>query len=223
MNINIYYGIEGAKQAHGLVVIIDIFRAATVEAYLLGKGAKYILPVSTKEEAFNYKLQNPNYILVGEMNGLKIEGFDIGNSPLEINSQNIMDKIAVHRSSQGTQGLINALNASEIIFGSFVIHSAVKNYIFKKNPEYISLVAMDGEGSEDYEYAYYLKNELLGKKTNIDTIIKRIVPKASRFLDPDMPEFPREDFDLCLKLDKFSFICSVKKENNIFKTVKKYL
>lgn len=40
MKINKYFGIEGAKRARGITVVIDIFRAATVEAFLLDKSVK---------------------------------------------------------------------------------------------------------------------------------------------------------------------------------------
>lgn len=45
MNIKILHMIEGAKQATGLAVIIDVFRAFTVEAYLMNNGAEKIIPV----------------------------------------------------------------------------------------------------------------------------------------------------------------------------------
>ena len=40
MNIKILHMVEGAKQATGLTVIIDVFRAFTVEAYLMNNDAE---------------------------------------------------------------------------------------------------------------------------------------------------------------------------------------
>ena len=45
MNIQILQLIEGAKAARGLTVIIDVFRAFSVEAYLFAQGAEMIIPV----------------------------------------------------------------------------------------------------------------------------------------------------------------------------------
>lgn len=220
MQIKKYFGIEGAKQSKGLTVIIDIFRAATVSAFLLNKGVAQIIPVSTKEEGFKLKQKDPAIILVGEINGYKIEGFDYGNSPFEINqAKNLQSKTIVHRSSQGTQGIINARNSSAIIFGSFVTASATVSYIQSAKPEIITIIAMDGKGSEDDIYADFLIAKI---KKNKSKDIKEIVsylqkhPGAARFIDPCLPEFPKEDFYLCLDLDRFNFIPFFK-ENRIIK------
>ena len=119
--------VNDAKQAKGVAVVIDILRAATVAAFILGNNAKYIIPVKTKEEAFELKKAHPDYILIGENNGYKIKDFDYGNSPSEIKAIDFTGKVVVHRSSNGTQGLVNAQSADEIIFGSFVTFSAIKN------------------------------------------------------------------------------------------------
>lgn len=217
MKIKKFYGIDGATKATGTTVIIDIFRASTVAAYLLDKNVKYIIPVSTKEEALALKKENPKYILVGEENGYKISGFDIGNSPFEIIKKNLTGKVVVHRSSRGTQGIVNAKNSSEIILGSFVTAETVITYLLKKKPSHISIVAMDEQGSEDDIFANYLINKLQGKKEkNMNTIINLLKthPGAARFLNPSLPEFPEEDFYLCLDLNRFNFLASAIQNND---------
>jgi 2-phosphosulfolactate phosphatase len=217
MKIKKLYGIEGAKKAKGTTIIIDIFRAATVQAYLLAKNVLYIIPVSTKEEALELKKKNPSYIIIGEENGYKIKDFDFGNSPFEIIDKNLSGKIVVHRSSMGTQGIINAKNADEIIVGSFVIANAIKNYLLKKKPNYISIVSLDVKESEDDIFANYIINALEGKiNPDIKTIINSLKnhPASRRFLNPEIKEFPKEDFYLCLDLDKFNFIVMAKKYKN---------
>lgn len=203
------FGVEGAKQASGITVIIDIFRAATVEAFLLEKGVKEIIPVATKEEAFDIKESHPDYVLVGEEQGYRIDGFDFGNSPYEISETYLLkDKTVVHRSSQGTQGIVNATHASEIVFGSFVTTSAIVDYISQKEGEDVSVVAMDGEGSEDDLFADYLIAKLSNKSPkHIEDIIDYLKhhPGGARFLDPNNNDFPEEDFYLCLDLDRFEF------------------
>lgn len=215
MRIKKLFGIEGARQSKGITIIIDIFRAATVSAFLLGKNVQEIIPVSTKEEAFEYKRKNPSCILVGEEMGYKIKGFDYGNSPYEISAaKNLRGKIIVHRSSMGTQGIVSARKATEIIFGSFVSASAIVNYLMNRNNQELSIVALDGPRTEDDVFADYLMGELTGKeRKNIKDIIKYLkqFPRASRFFDPKLPEFPKEDFYLCLDLDRFNFFPLVSK------------
>ena len=55
MNIKILHLIDGAKEAIGCAVIIDVFRAFTVEAFLMNNNAKKIIPVGDKELAYSYK------------------------------------------------------------------------------------------------------------------------------------------------------------------------
>lgn len=214
--IEILYGVEGAKNAKGIVVIIDVFRAASTAAYLLNKGVESIIPVSTKEEAFELKKENPDFILMGEEGGYKISGFELGNSPFDVNEYDLGGKTVVFRTTQGTQGIINAINADEIIFGSFPTAQAIADYINKKNPAIVSLVAMGGSGTketggkggEDDEFAKFLLKKIQGEKPPVDPIIKYLQTHegSRRFLDPNIPEFPSEDFALCLATDIFNFI-----------------
>ena len=69
MKIKLLQGIEGAKKATGISVIIDVFRAFTVEAYLMNNGAKKIIPVGDIKTAYQYKKDHSQYLLIGERNG----------------------------------------------------------------------------------------------------------------------------------------------------------
>ena len=69
------------------VVIIDVFRATSAMCVFLHNGGNKVIPVSTIEEAENYKnkftgLINQNYLVAAERNGKIVPGFDLGNSPL---------------------------------------------------------------------------------------------------------------------------------------------
>lgn len=205
-------GIEGARQATNLTIVIDIMRAATTEAYAFGQGAKYIIPVATKEEAFVLKKENPEYLLMGEIGGYKIEGFDFDNSPFEIAKIDLTGKTLVHRTSSGTQGVVAATSAKEIIFGSFVTCSTIVKYIRAGNHKNISIVAID---SEDDIFANFLEDSLTGKQLNREEVNQNLYihPGTQWFLDTQKPEFPSEDIDYALDFDKFNFICLVKRNN----------
>ncbi|MBA3723751.1 MAG: 2-phosphosulfolactate phosphatase [Candidatus Levybacteria bacterium] len=210
MKVNI---IHDAKQAKGLAVIIDILRAATVEAFILGNNANCIIPVKTSAEAFALREKNPRIVLIGESNGLKIEGFDYGNSPSEIKNVNFEGKIVVHRSSHGTQGLVDAQGADQVIFGSFVTFSAIKKFIEKTNPKVVSLVPTLDEGDDEL-FANYLYRDLYGYDNNFEEVKERTKGLNSIFLDPEHPEFPEEDFHLALTLDTFPFLCITDKKDD---------
>ena len=217
MKIEIFHGISGAKEARGTVIIVDIFRAATTAAFALSKGAKYLIPVTTKEEAFELKRKNPHYLLVGEIEGIKIPGFDYGNSPCEMLKADVKDRIIVHRTTNGTKGIVSAIEAEEIIFGSFSTVSAIKDYLLQVNPEIVSIVALDGPGSEDEKFAFYLEDLIQNKKTNIDYIINYLENYdgwGRRFIDPRYSLYPEEDFYLSLEVDRFDFLVLVVEKNS---------
>mgnify|MGYP003300609545 FL=1 len=134
MNIRILELIEGAQAAKGLTVIIDVFRAMTVEAYVINNGAKDLIPMGSIEDARRYRDEHPGTLLMGERGGKKCEGFDFGNSPTAVKDFDFTGKTVVHTTSAGTQGIANATHASEILTGSMVNARAVAEYIKTHHP-----------------------------------------------------------------------------------------
>lgn len=215
MQIKIPNLIEGGKQAKGLTVVIDVFRAFSVACYVFGNGAEKIIPLGSIDLAYQLKEGNSDYLLIGERGGKKPEGFDYGNSPTQIENIDFSGKTVIQTTTAGTQGIANSANAGgvdEIISGSFVNAKAIVNYIKKQNPENVSLVAMGSAGirkaDEDVLCAEYIKNSLEGKANDFSKIVEHLkgYRSALKFFDPDMDWAPQRDFDFCLSLDKFDFV-----------------
>lgn len=101
-HINELHLIEGAKQARGFTVIIDVFRAFFLECYLYDVGVKEIRPIGTIEEAFQLREITSNSVLLGERHGKKCKIFDFGNSPSAVNREQVQEKIMLHTTSAGT-------------------------------------------------------------------------------------------------------------------------
>ena len=141
MNIQILQLLEGAREAAGLTVIIDVFRAFSTACYAFDKGAEKIIPVDNIEKAYQLKKENPDYLLIGERNEMKPHGFDYGNSPTHLADAQLEGKTIVHTTSSGTQGIAAAERADEIITGSFVNAGAIVRYIHQIQPETVSLSA----------------------------------------------------------------------------------
>lgn len=221
MEITILQLLEGAQKAEGLTVIIDVFRAFSTACYAFGNGIQRIYPVGNLEIAYQLKEKNPEYILVGERNEQKPEGFDFGNSPSQLLQTDLRGKIMVHTTSSGTQGIANAKNAAEIITGSFVNASSIIRYIHKQNPDKISLVCMgyscEYPTDEDTLLAVYIKNELEGNPNDFEAMVEQIRNgDGARFFAPEKQEWaPMADFDLCLSLNRFDFVLKVEQENGI--------
>ncbi len=220
MNVQILQLLEGAKQARGLTVIIDVFRAFSTACYAFDQGVQKIMPVGDINEAYHLKDQNPGFILVGERNEQKPPGFDFGNSPSQLLKGNIKEITIVHTTSSGTQGIANATKADEIITGSFVNAGAIVRYIQKKQPETVSLVCMgyacEYPTDEDTFCAEFIKNELEGYPNDFEKMVAIIRQgSGARFFDPEKQEWaPEADFDLCMKINRFNFVLKVEKENN---------
>ena len=230
MKINILHLIEGAKQAEGLTVIIDVFRAFSLECYLYDMGVKEIRPIGSVEDAFVLNKELPGSVLIGERHGKKCEGFDFGNSPSTVLPEEVKGKTILHTTSAGTQGIVNATGASEIITGSLVNAKAVAEYIKKSQPDTVSLVCMGYAGvrpaAEDELCAEYIKSLVEG--VELPDFEQRIADLqkhgGEHFFDEEQQEvYPKEDFFMCVKYDKFPFVIHVEKDEMGFITRREFV
>lgn len=220
MDISILHLIAGAREATGLTVIIDVFRAFSVGCYVMGNGAKEIIPVGDIEVAYRLKEENPDYVLIGERQGKIQPGFDFGNSPTHIENVDFSGKTVVQTTGAGTQGIVNAVNADEIITGSLVNSKAIARYIKAANPKRVSLVCMGIVGKytadEDTYCAEYIKSLLEGTRFDINAAIDSLKDgNGKRFFDPANSDWsPERDFYLCTDIDRFDFVLRAEKSRH---------
>jgi 2-phosphosulfolactate phosphatase len=216
MDIRILQLIEGAKMAEGITVVIDVFRAFSLESYMMAQGAKTVIPVGDAELAYRLKRENPDMILAGERDGKIMPGFDLGNSPTDLqNGIDVTGKTVIHTTSAGTQGIANAVNASKILCGALVNARATAEYIRSLNPEKVSLVCMGLAAKEPTEEdtlcAEYIKSILLGSTIDLEAGIENLkVTSVAKFFDKTQNDvFPEMDFHYCTQVDKFDFALEV--------------
>jgi len=220
MNIEILDLIEGAKQARGLTVIIDVFRAFSTACYVVRNGGRQIIPVGDVELAYKLKEEHPDYVLMGERKGKMLPGFDYGNSPADIQNVNFSGKTIIQTTSAGTQGFANAKDADELISGSFVNAEAIVSYIKMKAPGQVSLVCMGTwavkPNDEDTLCAEYIAARLNNQKLDHQEIYRKLrnSDTARIFFDPALTWAPEKDFDLCLKIGLCDFVLKAEKEEN---------
>ena len=228
MDVKILHMIEGAKEATGTTVVIDVFRAFSVEAYCLYMGAEKIIPVGDEKLAYELKEKNPDYILAGERHGKILPGFDCGNSPSEIVKLDLKGKTVIHTTSAGTQGIVNANGAKEIIGGSLLCAKSIAEYIKKTGKEDVSLVCMGLEAisqtEEDNLCAEYIKSLLLGYEIDLKGGIENLkVTSGAKFFDKAQNDvFPEADFHMCIEYDKFDFIVKLEKGEDGLDYMRKY-
>jgi 2-phosphosulfolactate phosphatase len=196
-------------------VIIDVFRAFTTDAFVMANGAETIHPVLTVEEARELRRLHPDWLLMGERGGIKVEGFDYGNSPHEIRDVDFTGRTLIQTTGSGTRGIVNAVGADEIILGSFVMAGAIVDYIKEVDPDVVSLVAMGWNGNysaiEDELCAEYLEDCLVGQSPDFRAMRRRIQedPQGAKFFDPSKPQFVEGDFHAAINLNNFDFVLKV--------------
>jgi 2-phosphosulfolactate phosphatase len=217
MKIEISEFVDGARQAKGLAVIIDVFRAFSVECYASDSGAVKIITTGEVSRAFELKKNYLQGVLAGERDEKKILGFDFGNSPTEILKADLTGKTLIHTTTAGTNGLMNAENAEAIVTGSFVNAEAVARYIRTLGPQQVSLVAMGYRAKESAEEdllcAEYIKSLIEGKKDDFEKRISNLrLTSGRRFFQPENIGFsPPTDFFLCTMTNRFNFVLRAEK------------
>lgn len=110
-------------------VVIDVLRWSTVVAQALENGATAVEAYVTPEEALvrAAEIGRLNAVLGGERGNVALPGFDVGNSPLEYTRERVWDRSVVTTTTNGTQGLVAARLAEQVLVGSFVNMEAVAN------------------------------------------------------------------------------------------------
>lgn len=207
---------EGAREARGVVVIIDVFRAFSCEPLLFHLGVKRIILEADPERAIGLKERFPEYILAGEVDEVPIRGGDLGNSPSQILSLGeayFKGKTVIHRTTAGVTGVAAAVDrAEEIILGSFLTAGATAKYLRARGSERVTLVGMGSRAQrpapEDEACADYLEHLLIGKPYDHMLALKRIIDdhEAQKFLTGTRDYLPREDPLFCLQRDVFDFL-----------------
>jgi len=221
LKIRILQGVEGAKRARGLVVIIDVFRAFTLECYLFSAGVERIFPIGSVEEARVLKVRNPAYVLAGERDGRKLPDFDLGNAPSEVKGHTFHGKTVVHTTSAGTQGIANAAGADEILGCSLVNAAATAAYIRRSGAAEVSLVCMGWAGvrktEEDTLCARYIESLLNGTTLDMQAELSLVRQgEGAKFFDPARQDvFPEADFYCCTAVDAFDFVLKLHTDGEI--------
>jgi 2-phosphosulfolactate phosphatase len=218
MQIDVLDHVAGARAARGIAVVVDVFRAFSVAPHAFDVGAARVFPVAEIAEAFELGRRFPGAVLAGERHARKLPGFDAGNSPTEIRSLDLRGKVLVHTTHAGTQGLVNAAAADEVLTGAFVNIAAVWRYLRERSPDRVAIVRMGHEArercAEDDLYADCLRTMLLGGQAPLGEVRERLrsAPAARKFFDPAADWAPLQDFDYCTEVDRFDFVLRLKRE-----------
>ena len=128
-----------------VVVVVDVLRASTTVIAALNNGAERVIPVRSKEEAIEVsKRFTPGSVLLcGERKGIRIKGFDLGNSPTTYDKATVRNRVLIFTSTNGSGMILKAREAEELLIAGFINAGAVVERVIKKGADVV--VACSGK------------------------------------------------------------------------------
>ena len=203
--------LDGARP-DGSVVVIDVLRAFTFEAWAFERGAGRILAVDEPERALRVaRTVLPGSLAAGERGGRPLEGFDLGNSPLALAEHDVSGRTIVHRTSAGTQGLSRTAGADLVLAASFVTAGATARFLREHGIDDVTFVvtgdSLGRDGDEDLACAELIAARAAGDDPEPEPFLSRVATSdAGRMFGPDGPDWaPPEDLRLACEVDRFDF------------------
>jgi 2-phosphosulfolactate phosphatase len=132
-------------------IVIDVLRATTTICHALDAGATEVVPFPTIEEALAMaeKAGRDQVVLGGERRGLKIDGFDLGNSPAEYTAESVGGRRVCLTTTNGTLALHHARLAKRVVVGAIVNLSSVVESVLDE--PVINIVCAGTDGQETLE------------------------------------------------------------------------
>lgn len=137
--------LDPAAVQGAVVVVVDVIRATTTVVEALAHGARAIYPTASTEEAVKLatSLGREDTLLCGERGSLKVEGFDLGNSPAEFAPAVVGGKRVVLSTTNGTTALAAVRELPRVLAGAFANLGALADAV-RGEPDVVVLCAGRG-------------------------------------------------------------------------------
>lgn len=208
-----------ASEARGVTIVIDVIRAFSVAAYAFAGGASDIWLVRTVEEAFALRAQRPDVLLAGEVGGRLIAGFDHNNSPAAMARSDVRGRLVIQRTGAGTQGAVDAVQATRLLCCSLVNARATAHYartLAERDSSPVTLMSTaaqreenDIPAIEDDVCADYLEALLRGRADAQGVLAAGLARLRDSgrlsIFEQGWPDFPPDDVPAFLAVDRFAF------------------
>jgi 2-phosphosulfolactate phosphatase len=193
----------------GAVVALDVFRASNTIIALAAGGARVCLLASV-DQARALKAAHPDWVLLGERQGVRLPGFDGDNSPAAVSRADYRDRRAILTSSNGTQALARLQGAGPVFYASFANAEALTARLRRINPDSVTFMAMGRAGEpalEDDLAARYLAARLAGERPDFAPLRDRLLtsPAAGRLRGLGR----EDDLEFCCRLDSHAVVPQV--------------
>lgn len=205
------------------VVVVDILRATSCMVTAFAHGVESITPIA--DLAACRQMKQKGFIISGERDGKKVEGFDKGNSPFEYTGTDIHGKRIAFTTTNGTQAIEKSKDANKVIIGSFLNLSAVVKYLlFGTNN--VLIVCAGWKGKVNLEDTLFAGAVIDRLKNHIEPDCDAPLMAHSLFLEArrDMVTYLansshvkrldklsiHEDIEYCLSYDKYDVLPKLK-------------
>jgi 2-phosphosulfolactate phosphatase len=217
-------------------VVFDVLRATSTFVTALHNGAKAIIPVSEIAEALAIRQKQPDVLLGGERDGVRIRAsqtggidFDLGNSPREYTSKKVRGKTIVSTTTNGTRALRACTGAKTVLAASFLNLTATAEFLKKIHPAQIMLICAgtyENRADEDVLAAGALCGMLEAELSDSAKIAQRAYVEAK----PDLALAARnsenarrllsipelcDDVAFCLRQDVYNLIAALGRDGAI--------
>ena len=125
------------------IVVLDVLRASSTITVALNNGAREVIPVASIESAVKISgsLFGEVTLRGGERNGKMIEGFNLGNSPLEYSESAVKGKSIIYCTTNGSVALAKSRYARALIVGSFLNLTTVVEFVKEENKDFLFICA----------------------------------------------------------------------------------
>lgn len=141
MKINVHFSYTSTDElayTGKTTVVIDVLRASSTIIQALQNGAREVIPVASVEFAVKVSggMFGGQTLLGGERNTKKLEGFALGNSPLEYTPEVVGGKTIILFTTNGSKAIVKAKFSENLFVASFTNLNAVANHVVKLNKDF---------------------------------------------------------------------------------------
>ena len=134
-------------------VVIDVLRATTTIAWALENGADSVQVFADVDELKNEAkfFSDKDKILVGERGGKKLDGFDLGNSPMGVSTENVKGKRVFMSTTNGTRSLHRVRESKSLYTMALPNRRAIAERLKNDDPKEVWIIGSGWEGSYSLE------------------------------------------------------------------------
>lgn len=204
--------------ASAIAVVVDVLRAFTVTHLLFARGADHIVLCTDVVDAFDKRAADPSALLIGEVDGHPIPGFELPNSPAAVAHCELAGRRVILRTTRGVPA-VHAAQAARALFvcgftNAVQTAEAIRARRLKRDD--VIVIASHPSSDDDFacaEYVAALADGIVPPSPR--DVVRRIRESSSawKFLDPSQPEFDPRDLDLACAPSSEHFAVGLTRRN----------